>query len=98
MPTPDRTSLDRDRAMPGRELIETGGSARLTMQAVAERVGVRPPSLYKRVRDRDALLLLVAQATVDDLARPARGIRSARSRVSRVPTAPSRTSGRRASG
>ena len=68
MPTPDRTSLD-EIVDAGRELIETGGSARLTMQAVAERVGVRPPSLYKRVRDRDALLLLVAQATVDDLAR-----------------------------
>ena len=68
MPTPDRTSLVEivDAA---RDLIETGGFARLTMQAVAERVGVRPPSLYKRVRDRDALLLLVAQATVDDLAR-----------------------------
>ncbi|GAA1987830.1 TetR/AcrR family transcriptional regulator [Microbacterium pumilum] len=67
MPTPDRTSLDQI-VEAGRELIETGGSSRLTMQAVAERVGVRAPSLYKRVRDRDALLLLVAQATVDDLA------------------------------
>jgi AcrR family transcriptional regulator len=68
VPTPDRTSLD-EIVEAGRDLIETGGAARLTMQAVAERVGVRPPSLYKRVRDRDALLLLVAQATVEDLAR-----------------------------
>ncbi len=68
MPTPERTSLDEIVAA-GVDLIESGGSARLTMQAVAERVGVRPPSLYKRVRDRDALLLLVAQATADDLAR-----------------------------
>jgi len=67
MPTPDRTSLN-DIITAGRELVETGGAARLTMQAVADRVGVRPPSLYKRVRDRDALLVLVAQATVDDLA------------------------------
>lgn len=66
MPTPDRTSLDEIVAA-GIELIESGGSARLTMQAVAERVGVRPPSLYKRVRDRDALLTLVAQAIADDL-------------------------------
>ncbi len=67
MPTPDRTSL-QEIVEAGRDIIESGGSSRLTMQAVAERVGVRPPSLYKRVRDRDALLLLVAQATVDDLA------------------------------
>ena len=67
MPTPDRTSLDEIVAA-GRALIETGGSARLTMQAVADRVGVKAPSLYKRVRDRDALLLLAAQATADDLA------------------------------
>ena len=39
------------------------------MQAVAERVGVRAPSLYKRVRDRDALLQLVVEAIVADLAR-----------------------------
>src|SRR3954451_20813062 len=67
MPTPDRTSVP-EIVDAGRALIERGGVARLTMQAVAERVGVRPPSLYKRVRDRDALLLLVAQATADDLA------------------------------
>lgn len=67
MPTPDRTSLE-EIVTAGRALIETGGAARLTMQSVAERVGVRPPSLYKRVRDRDALLMLVAQATADELA------------------------------
>ena len=66
MPTPDRTSLAEIVAA-GRSLIEEGGAPRLTMQAVADRVGVRPPSLYKRVRDRDALLVLVAEATVDDL-------------------------------
>lgn len=66
MPTPDRTSLGEIVAA-GRDLLETGGPARVTMQAVADRVGVRAPSLYKRVRDRDALLKLVAEATVDDL-------------------------------
>lgn len=67
MPTPDRTSLEQIVAA-GRELLESGGPSALTMQAVAARVGVRAPSLYKRVKDRDALLRLVADATVDDLA------------------------------
>lgn len=66
MPAPERTSLAQIVAA-GRELLEAEGASRLTMQAVAERVGVRAPSLYKRVRDRDALLALVAAEAVDAL-------------------------------
>jgi AcrR family transcriptional regulator len=67
MPTPDRTSLAEIIAA-GRDILEAGGPSRLTMQAVADQVGVRAPSLYKRVRDRNALLGLVAAATMDELA------------------------------
>ncbi|MCD4526571.1 TetR/AcrR family transcriptional regulator [Nocardioides sp. cx-173] len=66
MPAPERTSLEQI-VTAGRELLESEGPARLTMQAVAARVGVRAPSLYKRVRDRDSLLALVAGATIEDL-------------------------------
>jgi AcrR family transcriptional regulator len=72
MPTPDRTSL-AEIIDAGREILEDAGPGRLTMQAVAERVGVRAPSLYKRVRDRDMLLTLVAAASADDLARRLEG-------------------------
>ncbi|GIG41107.1 TetR/AcrR family transcriptional regulator [Cellulomonas phragmiteti] len=68
MPTPERTSLEQIVAA-GCEVLEADGEARLTMQAVASRVGVRAPSLYKRVRDRDALLALVCAATADELGR-----------------------------
>ncbi|MFF1571637.1 TetR/AcrR family transcriptional regulator [Leifsonia sp. NPDC058292] len=66
MPTPDKTSLPAIVAA-ARGLLESGGLAGLTMQAVAERVGVRAPSLYKRVRDRDELLALVVADTLEDL-------------------------------
>ena len=66
MPTPDRTSLAQIVAA-GTEILEAEGPSGLTMRAVADRVGVRAPSLYKRVRDRDALLSLVATAAVDEL-------------------------------
>lgn len=37
------------------------------MQAVAEAVGVRAPSLYKRMRDRDQLVQLITEATLREL-------------------------------
>lgn len=67
MPSPVRTTNEEVVAV-ARVLLEESGPAGLTMQAVAERVGVRAPSLYKRFRDRDALLVAVAQVTIDDLA------------------------------
>lgn len=66
MPTPDRTSIDAIGAA-ALELLEARGLSGLTMAAVAERVGVRAPSLYKRIRSRDELVGLVADATVRDL-------------------------------
>jgi AcrR family transcriptional regulator len=67
MPTPDRTSLDQI-VSAACDLLETEGLAGLTMQAVAQRVGVRPPSLYKRVQNRDQLIRLVAEATLTEFA------------------------------
>jgi AcrR family transcriptional regulator len=66
MPTPHRTSLDAIVAA-GRDLLESEGLDGLTMQAVAERVGVRAPSLYKRVRGRGELMSLIAEATTSEL-------------------------------
>ncbi|MCU1507702.1 MAG: TetR family transcriptional regulator [Microbacteriaceae bacterium] len=66
-PTPDRTSLPEIVAA-GRNIIEARGISGLTMQSVAERVGVRAPSLYKRISGRDALIALVAEAVAYDLA------------------------------
>src|SRR5258705_874669 len=66
MPTPDRTSVE-DIIRAGRDILESDGLGRLTMQAVADRVGVRAPSLYKRVKSRDDLIRLIAQATLQDL-------------------------------
>ncbi|KQO47556.1 MULTISPECIES: TetR/AcrR family transcriptional regulator [unclassified Frigoribacterium] len=77
MPTPDRTSLDAI-LLAARELLETDGPAGLTMAAVAAQVGVRAPSLYKRVENREALLRSVAEATLTDLAARLDGAGSAR--------------------
>jgi AcrR family transcriptional regulator len=48
-------------------LLETGGLEALTMQAVAAEVGVRAPSLYKRVRDRAALVRAVQEDAAAEL-------------------------------
>ena len=67
MPTPERTSLDAI-VLAARDLLERDGLAGVSMQAVATRVGVRAPSLYKRVQSREELIRLVAEATLGDLA------------------------------
>lgn len=66
MPTPSRASLAQI-IDAGREIVEGSGASGLTMQAVAERVGVRAPSLYKKIADRDELLRAVTGATLEDL-------------------------------
>ena len=66
MPTPERTSVDAI-VSAARDILETDGLSGLTMQAVAVRVGVRAPSLYKRVESRDDLIRLIAEATLDEL-------------------------------
>jgi AcrR family transcriptional regulator len=84
-PARARTSNDEIVAA-GRELLEAGGLDAVTMQAVAERVGVRAPSLYKRLPNRAALIAAIGAAAFDDLGRqiapfsrgadPAAGLRS----------------------
>lgn len=66
MAAPDKTSLN-EIVLAARALLEQDGLGGLTMQAVALRVGVRPPSLYKRVANREAIIRLVAEATFTDL-------------------------------
>jgi len=67
MPTPPRTSRDQI-ITAGYTLLNELGLSAVTMQAVATRVGVRAPSLYKHVADLPALRALVADAAARDLA------------------------------
>ncbi|MGR0220458.1 TetR/AcrR family transcriptional regulator [Agromyces sp. ZXT2-6] len=60
MPAPVKVTPEALRET-ARELLERGGLASLTMQSVATRLGVRAPSLYKHVRDRDDLVRIVAE-------------------------------------
>jgi AcrR family transcriptional regulator len=66
VPAPERTTISQIIAA-GRAIVDDGGLDALNMQAVARRVGVRAPSLYKRLRDRDELIRRVVESTVDDL-------------------------------
>jgi AcrR family transcriptional regulator len=66
MPTPARTSLDEIIAA-GQTILEEGGLDGLTMRRVAVAVGIRPPSLYKRIRDRGDLVRLIVDRSLREL-------------------------------
>jgi AcrR family transcriptional regulator len=51
----------------GRHLLEQRGIDALTMRDVADAVGVRAPSLYKRVRGRSDLFRLILEDATDEL-------------------------------
>lgn len=67
MPAPAQTSTEAIVAA-GRRLLEERGADALTMRDVADAVGVRAPSLYKRVRDRSDLVRLILEDVADELA------------------------------
>ena len=67
-PTPARTSHPAIVAA-ARALLEEQGLESVTMASVAQRVGVKPPSLYKHVRDRGALLAAIATDAALELGR-----------------------------
>lgn len=66
MPTPTRITPESLRAA-AREVLERDGREGLTMQAVATALGVRAPSLYKHVLDRDDLVRIVAEDVAREL-------------------------------
>ena len=68
MPAPAKVSDDKVIAA-ARKRIERHGVAALSMQAVADDVGVRAPSLYKRFADRAALLGAVQRGLFAELGR-----------------------------
>lgn len=66
MPAPAQTSTAAI-VTAGRHLLEEHGLDALTMRDVADAVGVRAPSLYKRVRSRSDLFRLILEDVADEL-------------------------------
>jgi len=65
-PAPAKTS-DQEIVAAARRIVAEQGADALSMQSVADEVGVRAPSLYKRFPSRDALLDAVAHQGFEEL-------------------------------
>ena len=66
MPYP--SIIDRDRIIDiTRELIETMGIEAVTLRVVADALGVKAPSLYRYVKNKNALLLAINEVTNTEL-------------------------------
>jgi AcrR family transcriptional regulator len=66
MPAVAKTS-EEEIVRVARRIVDAEGPSSLSMQLVADEVGVRAPSLYKRFADRDALLDAVARQAIGEL-------------------------------
>ncbi|MFG1990665.1 TetR/AcrR family transcriptional regulator C-terminal domain-containing protein [Actinoplanes sp. NPDC048988] len=70
-------ALDREKVIAAAvELLDEGGLDGLTLRRLADRLGVRAPTLYWHVKDKAALITALAEAILSDLRdlrRPAAG-------------------------
>ena len=64
-----RTGRAREIVAAARELLEQEGAEALTMRRLAERLGIRAPSLYKHLPDKAALEVAIIATGLEDLAR-----------------------------
>ena len=72
-PKPGTLLSRRDQAIAhAADLLRKGGPAALTSVAVAERMGVTQPAVYRHVRNMEELSALAAEAVVADLNRSLR--------------------------
>ncbi len=66
MPYP--SLIDRDRIVEtARELLEALGVDAVTLRVVAEALGVKAPSLYRYVKNKNAMLLAINEVTIIEL-------------------------------
>ena len=66
MPTPAKTSIE-DIVATGRSILEAEGLDALTLQRIAVAVGVKAPSLYKRVASRGDVIRRIANDAAAEL-------------------------------
>src|SRR5262245_4416363 len=62
------TARAREIIVAARELLDESGADALTMRRLAERLGIRAPSLYKHLPDKAALEVAVSATGLEDLA------------------------------